>query len=48
MRIMLSTPTDYMTSREDHWAHKLPGGVIGESGPHIVYMTLAFINPIRT
>jgi predicted dehydrogenase len=36
-----------MTSREDHWAHKLPGGVIGESGPHIVYMTLAFINPIR-
>jgi predicted dehydrogenase len=47
MRIMLSTPTDYMTSREDHWAHKLPGGVIGESGPHIVYMTLAFINPIR-
>lgn len=47
MRIMLSTPTDYMTSREDHWAHKLPGGVIGESGPHIVYMTLAFINPIK-
>ena len=47
MRIMLSTPTDYMTSREDHWAHKLPGGVIGESGPHIVYMTLAFINPVR-
>ena len=47
MRIMLSTPTDYMTSRPDHWAHKLPGGVIGESGPHIVYMTLAFINPIR-
>jgi len=47
MRIFLSTPTDYMTSREDHWAHKLPGGVIGESGPHIVYMTLAFINPVR-
>ena len=47
MRIMLSTPTTYMTSREDHWAHKLPGGVIGETGPHIVYMTLAFINPIR-
>ena len=47
MRIMLSTPTDYMTSREDHWAHKLPGGVIGETGPHIVYMTLAFINPIH-
>jgi predicted dehydrogenase len=47
MRIHLSTPTDYMTSREDHWANKLPGGVIGETGPHIVYMTLAFINPIQ-
>lgn len=47
MRIFLSTPTNYMTSQENHWAHKLPGGVIGESGPHIVYMTLAFINPVR-
>jgi predicted dehydrogenase len=47
MRIFLSTPASYMTAREDHWAHRLPGGVIGESGPHVVYMTLAFINPIR-
>ena len=47
MRIFLSTPTDYMTSRPDHWANKLPGGVIGESGPHVVYMTLAYISPIR-
>jgi predicted dehydrogenase len=47
MRIFLSTPTDYMTSKSDHWANKLPGGVFGESGPHVIYMTLAFINPIR-
>ena len=47
MRIFLSTPTSYMTSQENHWAHKLPGGVIGETGPHVVYMTLAFINPVR-
>src|SRR5215469_13561240 len=47
MRIFLSTPTSYMTSRPDHWAHKLPGGVIGETGPHVVYMTLAFIPNIR-
>lgn len=46
MRIHLSTPLDYITSKPDHWAHKLPGGVLGETGPHIVYMTLAFINPI--
>jgi predicted dehydrogenase len=47
MRIHLSTPIDYITSKPDHWAHKLPGGVFGETGPHIVYMTLAYINPIR-
>jgi predicted dehydrogenase len=47
MRIFLSTPTNYMTSRSEHWAHRLPGGVIGETGPHIVYMTLAFIPHIR-
>lgn len=46
MRIFLSTPVDYITSKPDHWAHKLPGGVIGETGPHVIYMTLAFINPI--
>jgi predicted dehydrogenase len=48
MRIFLSTPTDYITSKPDHWANKLPGGVFGESGPHIVYMTLAFINPVHS
>jgi predicted dehydrogenase len=48
MRIFLSTPKDYITSKPDHWAHKLPGGVIGETGPHVIYMTLAFINPIRS
>jgi predicted dehydrogenase len=46
MRIFLSTPMEYITSKPDHWAHKLPGGVIGETGPHIIYMTLAFINPV--
>jgi UDP-N-acetylglucosamine 3-dehydrogenase len=46
MRIFLSTPVDYITSKSDHWAHKLAGGVIGETGPHVIYMTLAFINPI--
>ncbi len=47
MRIFLSTPLDYITSKPDHWAHRLPGGVIGETGPHVIYMTLAFINPIQ-
>jgi 2-alkyl-3-oxoalkanoate reductase len=47
MRILLSTPTEYMTSKKEHWAHRLPGGVFGESGPHPTYLALAFINPIR-
>jgi predicted dehydrogenase len=47
MRIFLSTPVDYITSKPDHWANKLPGGVLGETGPHAVYMTLAFIKEIR-
>ena len=46
MRIFLSTPVNYITSDANHWAHKLPGGLIGETGPHVIYMTLAFINPI--
>jgi predicted dehydrogenase len=47
MRIFLSTPINYITSKPDHWAHRLPGGVLGETGPHVTYMTLAFISPIR-
>jgi predicted dehydrogenase len=46
MHIFLSTPIDYITSRTDHWAHRLPGGVLGETGPHVIYMTLAFIKRI--
>ena len=46
MRILLSTPQDYMTSQNGHWAHKLPGGVLGETGPHAVYLSLALLNNI--
>lgn len=42
MRIFLSTPRWDMIDLEKHWYHKLPGGVISETGPHIAYMTLAF------
>jgi len=46
MHIYMSTPINFMTSVKDHWAHKLPGGLIGETGPHMVYLALSFINPI--
>lgn len=33
-------------ARENHWIHKLPGGVLGETGPHAVYTSLAFLKKI--
>lgn len=47
MRIFLSTPKHDMIDLKDHWYHKLPGGVIGETGPHISYMSLEFLENIR-
>ena len=46
VQIFLSTPVDYMTSKKYHWAHKLPGGVLGETGPHAVYLALAFLKDV--
>ena len=47
MRIFLSTPKEDMLALKDHWIHKLPGGMIGETGPHMAYMSLAFLDNIR-
>jgi len=47
MRILLSTPRHDMIDLKDHWYHKLPGGVIGETGPHMAYISLAFLNSIK-
>jgi predicted dehydrogenase len=47
LRILLSDHRDEMIMKRDYWIHKLPGGVIGESGPHIVYLTLAFLNSVK-
>jgi predicted dehydrogenase len=46
MRIFFSTPRNDMIDLQDHWYHKLPGGVIGETGPHISYMSAAFLGEI--
>jgi predicted dehydrogenase len=47
MRIFMSDPRDEMIMRPDYWIHKLPGGVIGETGPHPVYKSLAFIGKMN-
>ena len=46
MRTFLMTPVDDMTSNPKHWAHRLPGGVLGETGPHAVYLSLALLNNV--
>lgn len=46
MRIYLSTPRWDMIDLKDHWYHRLPGGVIGETGPHVAYLSTAFIGRI--
>ena len=47
MRIFMSDPRDEMIMRKDYWIHKLPGGLIGETGPHAVYKSLAFIGEVK-
>lgn len=34
-------------AKESHWIHKLPGGVLGETGPHGVYTSLAFLKKVK-
>ena len=43
----MSDPRDAMILRKDYWIHKLPGGLIGETGPHAVYTSLAFLNKVK-
>lgn len=47
MNIFLSTPADYMTNQEKHWVHRLPGGFLSETGPHVAHMALRFLGKIR-
>jgi predicted dehydrogenase len=47
INIFISTPFDYMTSKKEHWIHRLPGGMLGETGPHGVYLALAFLKDVN-
>jgi predicted dehydrogenase len=48
MRVLSLTPREEYMAHENHWIHKLPGGVIGETGPHVVYMSLAFVKNVKS
>jgi predicted dehydrogenase len=47
MQVLLQTPTASMTAVRDHWSHKLPGGVLGETGPHAVYLSLPWTGRVE-
>jgi len=46
MRIFMATPKGHMMDMKDHWYHDLPGGVLGETGPHVAYKSLEFLDEI--
>lgn len=47
MRVLSLTNREEYMAHENHWVHKLPGGIIGETGPHAVYLSLAFVKSVR-
>jgi predicted dehydrogenase len=47
MRILSVTHKEDYMAHKYHWVHKLPGGVIGEAGPHAVYLSLAFVRNVE-
>lgn len=34
--------------KENHWVHKLSGGLLEETGPHAVYATIAFLKNVKS
>lgn len=47
-RVFLADPKEEMIMRKDYWIHKLPGGVIGETCPHPTYLSLAFMDKVKS
>jgi len=47
MRIFIANPVWLRTAEENDWVHKLPGGIIGETGPHLVYLSRAFVGEVQ-
>ncbi len=47
MRLLYVTPKSLWITDPDHFANHLPGGSIGETGPHVVYLARSFIGPIQ-
>ena len=48
MRVLVLTHRKVYMAHENHWVHKLPGGVLGETGPHTVYLSLVFVRNVKS
>lgn len=47
MRVFLLSSVHDMTDDAKHWAHRLPGGMAGETAPHALYLSLALLRNVR-
>ena len=43
IHIFMSEPKQTEWLKPKSWAHRLPGGLVGETGPHVAYLSLPFI-----
>ena len=41
-------PAYKVLKRENHWSYDLPGGILGEHAPHMVYLESAFLGKINS
>jgi predicted dehydrogenase len=42
------TQREEYVAHENHWVHKLPGGILGETGPHAIYISLPFLKNVKS
>jgi len=48
IRVLLSTSLEDFPSDRDHWTHRLPVGVIDETGPHGLYLALSYLENVNS
>ena len=48
IRILSLTHREEYMAHENHWLHKLPGGILAETGPHTIYMSLPFLKSVKS
>jgi len=47
MRLLMHDPRDLRILDKNNWVHGLPSGVLSETGPHAIYLSLSFIGKVK-